>query len=236
MHRLSIPFSLAVSSSRARSGALATTEQAARHRKHLATDGAKCAEDKRVSLLYGTLAPAPARHRCGPEGEGFGDGRSSEGQSTGWGRRLFTLRRPGKYSSYSQLRIFNDPDGSGGADGRRTFPVTERTAQKRRSAALSTEGDDVAGERKIPVPRHKGDSARRNLGQDPVIAGFLLDPTYARKCWCCCHRFVLLSAVNFGRMCCTLHGSTLDTNSAGKGDIAVFSMPYSLCRAKVRRT
>jgi len=75
----------------------------------------------------------------------------------------------------------------GDADRAWTFPVAKGAAQKRRGAAFSAENDDILMQCQFPVPRHKGDAARRNLCQDPVIGCLLLDSTYARKCWCCCH-------------------------------------------------
>jgi len=61
------------------------------------------------------------------------------------------------------------------------LPLAKRPAEKGGRATLATEDDDVIAEREIPVPRVELDAMRRTGGEDPVIAGFLLNSTDAGK-------------------------------------------------------
>lgn len=66
------------------------------------------------------------------------------------------------------------------------LPITQRAAQQRRRTALPTKNDDVAVQRKIPIPGHKRNAILCNPGQYPVICRLLLDSANAgKKCHCC---------------------------------------------------
>jgi hypothetical protein len=66
------------------------------------------------------------------------------------------------------------------------LPITQRAAQQRRRTAFPTKNDDVAVQRKIPIPRHKRNSILCNPGQYPMIRRLLLDSANAgKKCHCC---------------------------------------------------
>ena len=114
------------------------------------------------------------------------------------------------------------------ADRSGALPVAERAAEERGGAAFSAENDDILMQRQVPVPRHKGDAARRNLCQDPVIGCLLLDSTYARKCWCCSHWFFLLSfGLECGRIEYTIFYCKLDASFwANFGFVFAFNARY----------
>lgn len=67
------------------------------------------------------------------------------------------------------------------------LPLTEGTAEESGRAALTAENDDVRADGHVPVPGHEADAVRRNLCQNPVVTGLLLDSTYACEQLCGCH-------------------------------------------------